>query len=91
MHELGVTRNVVAIVDEAAKGRRVGRVTLKIGKLSGVVSDAVAFCFDARIATCGFEFATETLFATCQCGSRRLTRLQGEEMNVKSMELMEAA
>ncbi len=51
MHELGVTRNVVAIVDEAAKGRRVGRVTLKIGKLSGVVSDAVAFCFDARIAT----------------------------------------
>ena len=46
MHELGITRNIVAIVAEAAKGRPVRRVTLEIGKLSGVMSDAVAFCFD---------------------------------------------
>ena len=46
MHELGITRNIVAIVAEAAKGRPVGRVTLEIGKLSGVMSDAIAFCFD---------------------------------------------
>jgi hydrogenase nickel incorporation protein HypA/HybF len=47
MHELGISRNIVAIVSEAAKGRRVLRVTLEIGKLSGVMSDAIAFCFDA--------------------------------------------
>ena len=46
MHELGVTRNIVAIVAEAAQGRRVSRVTLEIGKLSGVLAEAVAFCFD---------------------------------------------
>ena len=46
MHELGITENIVAIVGEAAKGRRVMRVTLEVGRLSGVVSDAIAFCFD---------------------------------------------
>ena len=47
MHELGITRNIVAVVGEAANGRRVRRVMLEIGKLSGVVPDALAFCFDA--------------------------------------------
>ena len=46
MHELSITRNVVSIVEEAARGRRVRRVTLEVGELSGVVSDAIAFCFD---------------------------------------------
>jgi hydrogenase nickel incorporation protein HypA/HybF len=46
MHELGISRNIVAIVGEAARGRRVRRVTLEIGKLSGVVRDAVEFSFD---------------------------------------------
>jgi hydrogenase nickel incorporation protein HypA/HybF len=46
MHELSITRNIVAIVDEAARGRHVRRVTLQIGKLSGVMPGAVAFCFD---------------------------------------------
>ena len=46
MHELSITRNIVAIVAEAARGRRVTRVTLEIGKLSGVMADAVAFCFE---------------------------------------------
>ena len=47
MHELGISRNIVAIVGEAARGRRVRRVVLEIGKLSGVVPDAISFCFDA--------------------------------------------
>jgi hydrogenase nickel incorporation protein HypA/HybF len=46
MHELSVTRNIVAIVSERAQGRRVCRVTLEVGKLSGVTSGAIAFCFD---------------------------------------------
>lgn len=53
MHELGITRNIVAIVAEHARGRRVRRVTLDVGRLSGVMSEAILFSFDvvAR-ATC---------------------------------------
>src|ERR1700761_3084069 len=112
MHELGITRNIVAIVREAAARRRVRRVTVEIGKLSGVMASAIAFCFDevargsaidgatleireidgrARCGVCHTEFETETLFAPCPCGSRQVTRLQGEEMNIKSMEIEEAA
>ena len=46
MHELGITRNIVAIVADAANGQRVNRVTLDIGKLSGVETEAIRFCFD---------------------------------------------
>jgi len=112
MHELAITRNIVAIVGEAAQGRHVTRVTLEIGKLSGVMADAVAFCFDivaagtaasgaqldiheidgrARCRDCGAEFAADTLFTPCPCGSRHCERLAGEELNVKALELEEAA
>lgn len=110
MHELGIVRNIVAIVGDAAKGNRVRRVTLDVGKLSGVMPDAIAFCFEtvaqgtalegaileirqiegrARCNACGAEFAADTLFTPCACGSRQFKRLQGEELNIKSMELEE--
>ncbi len=108
MHELSIARSIVAIVGDAAKGRRVRRVTLEVGKLSGVMTEAITFCFGtvaegtvlegatleikqvdgrARCNACGVEFATETLFTPCGCGSRHFERLQGEELNIKSMEL----
>jgi hydrogenase nickel incorporation protein HypA/HybF len=110
MHELGIVRNIIAIVGDAAKGRRVRRVTLDIGKLSGVMSDAITFCFEtvaqgtalegatleirqiegrARCNACGLEFVADTLFTPCACGSRQFKRLQGEELNIKCMELEE--
>lgn len=46
MHELGITRNIVSIVSQHAKGVRVKRVSLEIGKLSAIVPDAIRFCFD---------------------------------------------
>jgi hydrogenase nickel incorporation protein HypA/HybF len=46
MHELGITRNIVAIVVEHARGARVKRVALEVGKLSAVMPDAIRFCFD---------------------------------------------
>ncbi|HXO01024.1 MAG TPA: hydrogenase maturation nickel metallochaperone HypA [Stellaceae bacterium] len=112
MHELAITRNIVAIVGDAAQGRRVTRVTLEIGKLSGVMADAVAFCFDvvaaetplagarldirqidglARCRDCGEEFGAATLFAPCRCGSRSCERVAGEELNIKAIEVEEAA
>ncbi len=46
MHELGITRNIVAIVAEHAGARRVTRVSLDVGRLSGVMSQAILFSFD---------------------------------------------
>ena len=46
MHEFGIAQEVVAIAEERASGRRVTRVVLEVGKLSGVLPDAVRFCFD---------------------------------------------
>jgi hydrogenase nickel incorporation protein HypA/HybF len=110
VHELGITRNIVAIVGDAAKGRAVRRVTLEVGKLSGVMPDALLFCFDvvakgtvldgatldireiagrARCDHCREEFETATLVTPCVCGSRQLTRLAGEELKIKTMELEE--
>ena len=47
MHELGIAQEVVAIAEERAGERRVTRVVLQVGKLSGVLPDAVRFCFEA--------------------------------------------
>ncbi|HEX4386398.1 MAG TPA: hydrogenase maturation nickel metallochaperone HypA [Myxococcales bacterium] len=112
MHELGITRNIVAVVAEAAQGRRVLKVNLDLGRLSGVLAQAVAFCFDevskgtplegarlvirelegrGRCRKCQAELATPTLFTACPCGGRDLERLSGEELQIKSMELEEAA
>ena len=46
MHELGITRNIVAIVSERAQGQKVLRVTLEVGRLSGMLAEAIRFCFD---------------------------------------------
>ena len=46
MHELGLTRNVVSIVQEHAKDRPVKRVRLAIGPLACVERQALSFCFD---------------------------------------------
>jgi hydrogenase nickel incorporation protein HypA/HybF len=46
MHELGITQSVVAIVAERAQGQKVLRVTLEVGKLAGLLPDAIRFCFD---------------------------------------------
>ena len=46
MHELSITRSVVAIVTERAAGARVTRVRLEVGRLSAMMPEAIRFCFD---------------------------------------------
>ncbi len=108
MHELALTHSIVEMAHERAGARRVRRLTLEIGALSGVMSEAIAFCFPevargtalegatldirhiegrGRCESCGAEFATPALYTPCDCGSIRIVRLRGEELNVKSMEL----
>jgi hydrogenase nickel incorporation protein HypA/HybF len=112
MHELALTCSIVEMAEAAAEGRRVSRVTLVIGKLSGVMTGAIRFCFDevargttleaaaldiiepegrARCNDCGAEFTTPDWLAMCACGSAELTRLAGEELTIKSIELEELA
>lgn len=47
MHELAITTELVEICLGNAAGRRVVSVTLELGALSGVVPEAVEFCFDS--------------------------------------------
>jgi hydrogenase nickel incorporation protein HypA/HybF len=110
MHELSITCSIVDVVAETANGRRVHRVTVEIGELSGVVAESIAFWFPevakgtaaeearleireiaalARCESCGAEFPTPSMLSACPCGSFRYTRLKGEELNVKSIELEE--
>ncbi len=46
MHELAITEGIVDAVTARIGAARAVRVQLLIGKLSGVVPDAVRFCFD---------------------------------------------
>ncbi len=57
MHELAVTQSVVDTISERTSGDRVTLVRLDVGKLSGVVPDALAFCFELVAAGTPLEGA----------------------------------
>ena len=53
MHELALMTTLVERVIEIARAEKAGRVTairVKCGELSGVVPDALRFCFDVCVA-----------------------------------------
>ena len=76
MHELGITRNVVAICAERSNGARVLRVKLKIGKRAGVMADSVRFCFDICAKGTAVEGAT-----------LEIVEPMGEELKIMEMEV----
>ena len=57
MHELAITESIVAAVVERMADTPVWRVRLEIGRLSGVVPDAVRFCFELVAAGTTLEGA----------------------------------
>lgn len=59
MHELAITENVVDMVVGRTAGRRIASVHLQVGRLSGVVPDAMRFCYE--IATSGTTLEGSTL------------------------------
>jgi|KBSSwiStaDraftv2_1062776.scaffolds.fasta_scaffold1825772_2 hydrogenase nickel incorporation protein HypA/HybF len=75
MHELSLTRSIVAIVSESAGARRVTRVRLEVGALAAVVPEALLFCFDVASRGTVLEGATLEIItvpgrALCrECGS----------------------
>jgi len=58
MHEMAIVESVVEAVSGRLDDGRVTRVVLAIGKLSGVLPDAVRFCFDICTAGTPLERAT---------------------------------
>jgi hydrogenase nickel incorporation protein HypA/HybF len=70
MHELAITEGLVDAVTTRLPGRRVTCVNLEIGALSGVVADALLFCFDLVTAGTNLEGARLEIAqpsAVCQC------------------------
>lgn len=57
------------------------------GPLDGAELDIIEVPGRGRCLDCGAEFALTEIFGQCGCGSRRLERLSGEELNIKSMEV----
>lgn len=55
--------------------------------LDGAALDIVEIPGRARCEDCGADVALRDLVGRCACGSRRLHRLAGEELNIKSMQL----
>jgi hydrogenase nickel incorporation protein HypA/HybF len=79
MHELGITRNIVAIAQEAARGRRIVRITLEVGAQAGVDARAIAFCFDVVAQGTAAQGAVLDIVP-----------LAGRELSIKTMEIEEA-
>ena len=75
MHELAIAESVVASVLEHTGGRRVAVVRLRVGRLAGVVPDALSFCFELATAGTTLEGASLELVEehgrahcrTCAC------------------------
>jgi hydrogenase nickel incorporation protein HypA/HybF len=70
MHELSIVQGVVEICEQHSGGRRILEVTLEIGTLSGVVPEALEFCFEAAAKDTmleGARLVIERVSATGLC------------------------
>ena len=64
MHELAIAESVVSSVLERTGDSRVSVVRLRVGRLSGVVPDALTFCFELAAAGTTLEGATLEIAAS---------------------------
>ncbi|UFS71883.1 hydrogenase maturation nickel metallochaperone HypA [Geomonas sp. RF6] len=76
MHEMSITQGIVEICQQNAGGRKVTEVTLEVGALSGVIPDAVEFCFAACTSGTlleGARLVIEEIPGRGHCGSCNAT------------------
>jgi hydrogenase nickel incorporation protein HypA/HybF len=78
MHELALTQEIATLVGRVARGRRVTRVTVEIGAASGVLADAVSFCWDALAPGTPLEGT-----------ALHIVEVAGQDLLVKSMDVEE--
>ncbi len=67
MHELAIIQSVVDMVVERTAGRQVATVHITVGQLSGVVPDAMQFCYE--IVTAGTPLVGSSLAIDATAGS----------------------
>lgn len=75
MHELAIAESVVEAVLERTGDRQVRLVCLRVGRLSGVVPDALSFCFELATAGtaldgAGLEIEAPTGLGHCRACDR---------------------
>lgn len=85
MHELAITESVVDAVLERTGDRKVTTVRLKIGRLAGVVPDAMRFCFD--LVTAGTPLEGAVLEIEEPAGQARC-RSCGDEFRLSDLVLL---
>jgi hydrogenase nickel incorporation protein HypA/HybF len=109
VHELAIAESVVDAVLDRTGTARVTGLRLVVGRLSGVVPDALRFCLDlaaagtplegadlvideppgrAHCAGCGTDFGVDDLVLLCPCGSADVRVTGGQELLVRSVEVV---
>jgi hydrogenase nickel incorporation protein HypA/HybF len=72
MHELSIAQGIIEVCEQHAKGRPVTFVSVQIGALSGVVPEALEFCYEAAVNGTlleGSRLEIERIAATGHCES----------------------
>ncbi|GLW35814.1 hydrogenase maturation nickel metallochaperone HypA [Actinoplanes regularis] len=72
MHELAIVQSILEAVCERADGRRVRRVTVRVGALTAVVPGAMLFCWELAAEGTdadGADLDIEQRPATARCRS----------------------
>jgi len=82
MHEMAITESVIAAVSEKVGDRRVQRVSLVVGRLSGVVAESLYFYFD--LATEGTPLEA-SLLEIIDIPGRARCRSCGAEVELEDM------
>lgn len=72
MHELAISRSIVAAVEPKLGALRARRVVVDVGRLSGVVPEALALCFEVcarNTAVEGAELDIREIPGLARCGA----------------------
>jgi len=75
MHELAIAEHLIELIGKHVResgGQRAVRVTVQLGEMSGVMADALLFCYElAAKSTCadGSELVIDSVPAVIECRS----------------------
>jgi hydrogenase nickel incorporation protein HypA/HybF len=96
MHELSLAQALLDLARKNAQGKRILSLKVRVGALSGVVADSLAFAFemisrDTPAEGARLDFELEPVVMVCQkCGQRALTDewndLPGNEVVYRALE-----
>ncbi len=91
MHELATSEAIVSEVCERVGATSVVRVVLEIGRLSGVVPDAVGFCFDLAARNTILEGAALEIAEIPGLARCRACHAEGEDKPLKYPHMFRAS